>query len=986
MEHLAASYLGQLTLNEQSACVAERATDPQWREILLCFLHQLPRQDEVDGFVNQLRCLRTDALTKCVLDPVLCEVAVGQFSTSASLCNSVCSEIIEEIETGLWLPQRAQLLRLILSGIHSRRVSRLISDRIGRWYPSRSLWRPNVFSALATVKVGNEVNGALIRGLWDEERTNQRAAAKALGTRGEVFPDLGDQLVKLLHAPHTTGVIAAVSEALLLGWPDHDIWNGLEDTLKASPSFDLRILAIRRRVLQGRATTDDKQELLYVGSRDFALAWRYKELVTETLLEGWPNDEDVMRAAIESMKPPNFRERSLDNEIAAELLIKGFMTVPEAVAAVANVIRTERHPFLSASHAGWKLLSEKCAGNHELIAAADVWLGDSRSQHHYPEVSFAARLGRTAVAKKRLLENLDSWVPFWSAEALLDGWGMQDEEASSGLNRLSSSDKASEIGYLLPRIIADRTACYRRLIALLGDAKCSRPESVLAGLAEYASDHADEIVEVALKWLPHDRIWTASFRHQLMQLFPSDPRVREIALNELDCRGENVASVALAYASDAEIADRVAGIATPLPTSLRGEIVAFAEANTSASQFSLNLLSSYDIECDPQLKTKAAIAYFEALSGSGLPNESLLEHLQKEIVCGGPDFHERRQAAFCGLDIVGRLDIVRDVFRNKQDSLALGFSVNGAPNLPFVRHVLANWSRIKNSLNDQFEKALFGSSSMAEVQQWSEVAEVVEDYPGPKETLLELLENNRNSQLVDDLLRMIGRVLPKSPLLLRECLRLIRGEGISTHRWTDIDAAAELLGRDFSGDPGVRAAIVGAREEERSWQGLTDGQLWALCEGWPDSPEISPAYEAYRKEPQAWGFSPLGMQLLCAKGQADEILDVLRSILSRPLKDFSFFARSLTRPILKRIRRDKEFRRQLVERIGSATNTSEEVSLARIAFLAAGLDADLRKWCYSGEGIVRSSSTPWPCGTDFTTGIVRNKCEVATEILFGREA
>jgi hypothetical protein len=148
-----------------------------------------------------------------------------------------------------------------------------------------------------------------------------------------------------------------------------------------------------------------------------------------------------MRAAIEAMKPRILRERSLDNELATELLIEGFMTVPEAVASVANVIRTERYPFLSASHAGWKLPSEKCAGNPDLIAAADAWLDDSRSQHHYPEVSFAARLGWTAVAKRRLLENLDSWFPFWSAEALLDGWGMQDEEVSSGLNRLLSSDK-----------------------------------------------------------------------------------------------------------------------------------------------------------------------------------------------------------------------------------------------------------------------------------------------------------------------------------------------------------------------------------------------------------------------------------------------------------------------------------------------------------------------------------------------------------------
>jgi len=202
------------------------------------------------------------------------------------VCLSLCNHFIGEIETGWWIPQRLHLLRTLLGGIYSSKVGRLVAERIKRWYPSGSRWRTGFLEALSHDSKDEAINNTLLRALWDEEPRNQREAALAIAARAKQRPDVAHRLIKILREPNPIPVIAATVEALLEGWRDHEIWSDVENRLRFSASFDLRFLAIRRRVLTGRMTSDDRQELLYLASRQFALAWSYKSALADTFAKG----------------------------------------------------------------------------------------------------------------------------------------------------------------------------------------------------------------------------------------------------------------------------------------------------------------------------------------------------------------------------------------------------------------------------------------------------------------------------------------------------------------------------------------------------------------------------------------------------------------------------------------------------------------------------------------------------------------------------
>jgi len=76
---------------------------------------------------------------------------------------------------------------------------------------------------------------------------------------------------------------------------------------------------------------------------------------------------------------------------------------------------------------------------------------------------------------------------------------MDDPEVATALSELAMTPKAAEIGFLLPRIIPDAETCRERLMMLLRDPQCRRPDFVLSGLWQLKQpEHSGEIVEAAL--------------------------------------------------------------------------------------------------------------------------------------------------------------------------------------------------------------------------------------------------------------------------------------------------------------------------------------------------------------------------------------------------------------------------------------------------------------------------------------------------------
>ena len=310
-------------------------------------------------------------------------------------------------------------------------------------------------------------------------------------------------------------------------------------------------------------------------------------------------------------------------------------------------------------------------------------------------------------------------------------------------------------------------------------------------------------------------------------------------------------------------------------------------------------------------------------------------------------------------------------------------SSHGSPNLPLVRFLLSNWLNIQASLGDHFRRAIFGSTDVNDPNQWHELAPIIDEYPEPKEALLNAVHSNGNTQIYESVLQFLGRTLPKSQVLLKECLRIINDEGLPTHRWIEIDAAAELLGRDFHGDSEVLAAI---RTPPRDPFHRDNRKLWALCEGWPEAEELDKEYVSLKDElDEDWHRLQLGfaqMQLLCAKGSADDVFHAVMAFLDIPHPDLSYSAQSLCRPLFRRIRNDSELQRLLKMRLENPPHPSQAVSIARILFQALSLESDLRSWSDSKAG-ANTSPVPWPMGTDITRGTVIGEWEAGMEIVFG---
>src|SRR4051794_6191522 len=105
------------------------------------------------------------------------------------------------------------------------------------------------------------------------------------------------------------------------------------------------------------------------------------------------------------------------------------------------------------------------------------------------EVPHAALVGRTSVAKRKLLGMLGpGQFVYWPALALARGWGMGDPEVAKTFSEILSSppSNACHFAHIFPTIVPDRTECRALLLRLLENPDCKRPDLVLATLKQFS--------------------------------------------------------------------------------------------------------------------------------------------------------------------------------------------------------------------------------------------------------------------------------------------------------------------------------------------------------------------------------------------------------------------------------------------------------------------------------------------------------------------
>src|ERR1019366_537984 len=118
----------------------------------------------------------------------------------------------------------------------------------------------------------------------------------------------------------------------------------------------------------------------------------------------------------------------------------------------------------------------------------------------------------------------------------LDGWGMEDLDVGPKFAEIAARPPArsAEFAYLFPRIIRNADECRSKLLSLLQDPSCRRPDLVLEGLRTLGGPKPDtEVVDAVVRCDPsRPNVLWMDREHCTMALirgYHGDSRVRDLA-------------------------------------------------------------------------------------------------------------------------------------------------------------------------------------------------------------------------------------------------------------------------------------------------------------------------------------------------------------------------------------------------------------------------------------------------------------------------
>lgn len=947
-EYLAALHLFESPLEEQTARVTKHCGDPQWHETLLCLFHLTRRRPDLASFVDAIEqeVGRRSVSQQHEIDALLAEIAFGNFTYPPERARKIADAVYAKIERGDWMPQRERLLRIALDGYKVGAVKESVKEKLLKWFPCRIRWRGGLYAAISHWPASEEVIQCLVNGIHDDEESNQRSAAEALQKVAAGDERIGNELVELAGRHPRPSVRAVCLEALTNGWPDHKALPSVIAAAHRSISPDLRLISILGRIKAGEHNDADRDALLALAF-PVNTPYTFRDLVVQAMLEGWPKCGVIRKACLESVVAEG--PWQVDPTIAIQVLIRAFPGDPDVANACAREIREKEHPFV-ASDFRWTLamLAKGFQDNENLSGAVDEWL--EKQEFNWPSVYQAALLTRSDRAKRKLLSLLDGGFPHWSAGALLEVWGLEDRDVAEALTAIAFGDnpRAATIAILLPRIIRGKDECRARLLELLRDATVRRPDFVLDALCDLRIDDIDIVDLVLTHVLPRadmSDLDVAEIKGTLISTFPDNARVKALATAELDRRVDDlgspgIARIAQAYRGDAAIRKRILQTASPLPDQLRSVLVSQLRTSLPHEPFGLEVFGAYDHEEDNEIKTASSIAYHERLRSSGKGLESALRSLSEAICCYGPDHEARRQAAFCGLLELDRLDIIQDAHERIGDSrlcaITLYSRLASGPNIPLVHCLLGNWARLKSKFGETFWPRF---SKGADGPQWHYLWEFADKYEQPREEGIEFIESRLNKCLDAAALRFLARSRPQSRLLMQCCLETLQIHNNNVDvSGVNAVTAAEILGTQFEGNQELLGQVLSAGRHDHFY----GKKILAVCEAFPEHSILREAYDWARKERGRCAIE-VYVRLICRVGATEEVDELVTRICATtrlPPQSYLLFCR----PLVRRIASDAELAERLLSRLQRSPAPSEKASLSRLLPASTGSLRGFREW------------------------------------------
>lgn len=971
-DYLAGAYLHGRDPMEQREIVATHCAEPQWREVVLALLALTDRRDEVRSLVEVLRQRTCTPSERRVLDVLLCEMVTGEYACPADLAREIVGSAIQQIEEGPWLPHREQLLLRVLDGLWSARVRDVVEPAVRRWFPAYGR-RESLYNLLATWPTSPAHADCLLHGLYDEEAGSQLAAGRALAQCYAADPAIGERLGSIALRATDPRARAAAIAALTKGWPQDSKLSSARAQARHDTCAELRVAAICAAVASGLRKGADFRELLRLASGEAMLSHAWDGEVVATRIQGWRGSALLKSLCLKSLRGARRRRHEIARSAALRVLLTGYPQDEDIVDYCVEEIKGE-HPFVG-EHEAWSWLLQHFRDNPRLASAIDEWLPRTHPTVDY-QSAIAALIGRTSTAKALLLTRLDSeMMAHWYGAALLEGWGMDDDEVASRLTSVAWGPEgaASRIAHLLPQVITEENRCVQRLCTILNHSGCERVDSVIAGLGQMPSATRDPaIVDNILLLL--DRLRPTQRQLGIAALidhFSDDSRVRTLAEHEMnEPMGEHLI-VGWAYRDDATIRRTLISRATPLSAPLRLAIAQRLTEGAGPPQLARELLGGYAFDPDAEVQTQAAIGYYTLLNKGGSVDDSAIAALRAELAMTGPLSHSCRQAAFCGAAVLERLDLIGQTDRDRIPIAVLGH------NTALIRFILSRWDTFTRRWGSDFWYRRFigdyGLDPMRLLEHFSIFASEGTDSPA-REEFLTFLENQPSRKADPNVLRFLERTRPRSSLLLEYCFGTL-----GTSQRNDLQeevVAAEILGHHFGGDQDVYRRLLSMENQGH----LRDGYVLALCEGWPESDAVREWAVRADQSPYLYHYITRFI-LRVLTGSSTNVQDTLRRHLH--LRPYYYLLQQYTapRPLVRRVQTDDALVAHLLAALAAGATPSEKVTFARLLSTARGMSVELAEWCIAEVAAAYGGDTTMESGIDMFSGALVPVGEALLDLL-----
>ncbi len=976
-EYLTSYNISRISKENQLIILDEYCTNPLWREVILGFFRITKQPNDIKLFLDKIENKIVSYEEKNIINEIISEVVFNDYNCPPEKARKLAQKSYEEIELGTWRPHRIKILKNVLNGLNSPILSSEIKEKLTTWFPDRLGYnRSYLFLAMSNWKKGTDLLDALFKGINAEDYKDRISAGSALAKIYGGDVEISQKLIKLIEQGDDISLSAAAMEALLKGWLNNEKIDALLEWFVSSPTPLLQLVGIRGKIKRGTQSNRELDRLLRLASWQSGL-YLYSEDIVEMILMGWPRSEKVKKVCFKSIYNWEDRDNSIiDRNIAQSVILYGYPNDQQVIDFCIKELKEHQHPFSNVllDRNAFEAMALNFKDNTKLIIALEDW-AENNKEYRNIEVSYAALVGRTKKFKNWLIEDLQKNFPFWAAKALLKGWGTSDAEVSQALLAQISkpASVSSDFAFLLPQIITDKEQCWQRLFEIFNDPSCRRYDFVMDGFAMLGKKERDsEIIEIALsiaKKLQHNKLY--DIKSRLIVNYKFDNRVRELAIETLRGRDESFDVVATAYGDDEEIRRMILNIANPLPSVLRLTIATYLSEAEIDGAFTKKILHQYDHEMEVQVKVQASIGFYTAIKNSEDKFTDYIEQLKNDITCYGHDYSERRLAAFCGLLILNKLEIMlhlTEQFGTPADKVSVDGIRGLHPNIPYIRFILGNWAYLKSYFVEEFWTRLFRNNSDLDYI-WGQLARFGDEYESPRKEILEYLESKKKKSANTELLQFLGRAKPNSTILLEYCMNTlglgkIAGGQSNENSSSYIDkiTAANLIGDQFYEDTEVLKLI-----EIESNKTRKDDLILVLSEGWPNSSLLRQLLLEIKQNRRLYRYS-IVIRYDCIMS-APVIMYRRLLWFIRYIQNNSeiYYVEEIIRPLTKRLLKDDILFELLLQHINACPRASEKISIPKLLEKVRGLTPELKNWCHN-ELIVQMEGHNVESGFDITTG------------------